>query len=163
MDEKIKQYVKQGGIFAELYFDFHLIKNIDKDKLIDVATGFSTDLINSLVDKEWIYFGVAEIEPPIEDENGISTYAKLTILFRNFRTMLLTIAEFNPVGIEILAPETVELDVGSLQEALNDLSKLIYETKFNMLTKEKQRELLKAYKLRESIGKRVRERVLKRD
>ncbi|NPA22518.1 MAG: hypothetical protein GXN92_02985 [Candidatus Micrarchaeota archaeon] len=217
--EKVREYIKKGGILVELYFDFSIVmpdaesrekmwkvfgkpseeviqqsagfarkhiyeiaqqhppekwlEEVEKKKeevrkeleehLTNVAAGFAQSFIADLVKKEKIWFGVADINPPIWEGETLSNYAVVTLVFRKFSGLVETVALYHPAGIEIIEPEYLELDVGEVQDALNKLSKIVYETKLNMLTEEKKRELLKAYKQREEIGKRVRERVLHRD
>lgn len=153
---EIREYVNKGGILVEMIFDFH-IKTDNVDDVKGIATEFCNDFINTNISNGNIYFAVAEVETPEKGENYTSTYAKITILFKSFQELLQTVINYNPVSIEILAikNDKLEIDVGSLQDVLNEVSKQVYDIKTMMLTDDKKKELEEIYRKRLEKGKRI--------
>ncbi len=158
--ENIDQYIKNGAVLTEIYFDFH---SLDEEKLKNLATGFVNDLISDLLNKGYIIFGVGEIEPVEKNGEYFSTYTKLTILFKDVYKLILTVGEYNPIGIEILRPDQINIDVGNFQECLLDLSKMIYQAKLDMMSDQARMKLKDVLKYREEKGKLIRKNVQDRN
>lgn len=155
-DLKIKKYVDQGAILVEMFFDFHL-KTLNPEDAKSLATSFCNDFINDALDRGIIYFGVAEIEPPEANEGYVSTYAKLTLLFKSLPALMNTVINYNPVAVEVLQvkDDKVIIDVGNLQDMLNQISRDVFDIKMNMISEEKRRELERIYRARLERGKEI--------
>lgn len=151
--QEINKYINQGGILTEMLFDFHIRTN-NPDDVKSLATDFCNDFVRNIIESGVAYFAVAEIEPPEIGEKYTSTYAKITILFKSFRELINIISIYTPVSIEIIKikNDKLEIDMGSLQDILNDLSRQIFDAKAAMLTEEKKREMEEIYRKRLSRG-----------
>ncbi len=159
MDEKkIKEYLNNGGILVEMVFDFH-IKTDREEELKSLATDFCNEFIQNNINSGSIYFGVAEIEQPEKTDEYMSTYAKLTVMFKSLPSLIQSIINYNPVALEIVAmkDERIVIEHGNLQDLLNEISKQVFDIKASMLTQEKQRELQEIYKKRLDRGKKILE------
>lgn len=141
---------------VEMVFDFHIrTDNIEDVK--NIATAFCDDFINNNLANGNIYFAIAEVETPEKGEKYSSTYANIKILFKSFQGLLQTVINYNPVSIEILAikNDKLEIDMGDLQDILNEVSKQVFDIKAMMLTDDKRKEIQEIYKKRLEKGKRL--------
>lgn len=157
MDErKIREYLDRGGILVEMIFDFH-IKTDREEELKGLATEFCNEFIQNSLNSGLIYFGVAEIEQPESAGEYMSTYAKLTVMFKSLPFLIQTVINYNPVSLEIIAmrDEKIVIEHGNLQDLLNEISKQVFDIKASMLTQEKQKELQEIYKRRLDRGKKI--------
>ncbi|MCS7122805.1 MAG: hypothetical protein NZ908_02530 [Candidatus Micrarchaeota archaeon] len=155
-DSKIRKYIDEGGILAEMFFDFHL-KTSNPEDAKALATSFCNDFINDALSRGIIYFGVAEIEPPERNDEYVSTYAKLTLLFKSLPSLITTVINYNPVALEIIQmkDDKITIEIGNLQDMLNEISREVFDIKTNMITETRRRELEKIYRARLEKGKEI--------
>jgi hypothetical protein len=154
-EEKLKEYLKRGAVLADVYFDLHA-KN--EEQLKDIATGFSAKIVK----EEGVLYGYSEIEKPIKQNDVYSTYIKARLLLSSPGSLMRLVAKYNPVGVDIIKPEELKVDIGDFTEAMLFISKIIFDLKYGyyekIATPEKKVALLQMVKHRELLGKKLREK-----
>ena len=154
--EKTEEAIKNGGILAQLFFDFH---GTSKENVEHISVGFSSTLNK----EEGVIFSISEIESPIEQEKNIySTYMKATILFSDFSSFCKFIAKYTPISIEVLKPQEIKLKDIDVAQSLLIFSDFIYDLKLKIysgfLTENEKKIIDATIKKREELGKKLKNR-----
>jgi hypothetical protein len=149
--EKTEEVVKNGGLLAQLFFDFH---GTSKESVENTCIGFSSTLNK----EEGVIFSISEIEKPIEQEGSIySTYMKASILFVDFQSFCNFITKYTPISIEIIKPEEFKIKNIDLANSLLIFSNVLYDLKLkiytSLLSENEKKIIEETVKKREELGK----------
>ncbi len=151
-----EEKISKGGILVKFYFD---IQSNEKEKLQPVLV----DLINNkLLKEKGVVYGYGRIHDPLEKNGVFITSAVVTLLFENFGSVIKTIFDYVPIGVEVLRPEKeLQLKTPELQSILLDISDISSAYSKYILEKVMNREEIK--KLNEQLQNRkeMGERVMK--
>ncbi len=155
-DEIIEETIDNGGVLAILYFDMH-------GSSPDTIKNIMVDFVSRLTKEPGVVFAYGEIESPIElDDNMYSTSVEVRALTRDVPTLVRLCLKYVPVGVEVIKPTTVTLDLAQFHKILTDISSYALEMMqiaiAKGMTDEQKRELARRLKKREEIGKRLLEK-----
>jgi hypothetical protein len=155
VDEITEDAIKEGGYLAIIYFDLHATTS---DAVQNLMVGF----IGKLTKEQGVIYAVGEIDRPIEKDGFFSTWAEVKLLARDFPTLVRVSAQYSPIGIEILQPDSVKMTMGEAQSTLLDIAqtsqnftRLIME---KMLSNDEKAEYGKKMLHRTELGKRLMEK-----
>jgi hypothetical protein len=156
LEELTNETVKEGGVFAVLYFDMHAQ---DKEQLKQIAVDFASRITR----EHGVLYAQAEIEEPIEYEGAFSTNAEVHVLTQTFSALLNLAVRYGPLGVEIFRPENfIKLTLGEAHDILLTASQNSLEfTKFSLnriATEEQKADFQKDLARRSEMGKRLLEK-----
>lgn len=154
VDEMTNEAIADGGYLALLYFDLHAAT---ADEVKNLMVGF----ISKLTKEKGVIYAVGEIDEPLEKGGVYSTWAEVKLLAEDFNALARIAAQYSPIGVDILRPERVVLDLGSAQGLLLDIAntsqnftRMIME---RVLSKEEVENYRKKMDARTEIGKKLLE------
>jgi hypothetical protein len=154
-DEVTRDALKEGGVLALLYFDLHAGT---KEAVKNIMVGF----LGKLMQREGVIYALGEIEEVIENNGLFSTSAEVKLLARDFPTLLTICAEYSPIGIEILKPNEIKLNLGDAQGMLlnvatltNSFTRMLLE---KVMTPEEKALYGKKLAQREELGRKLLEK-----
>lgn len=157
-----EEKVAKGGILVKMYFD---MQSEEKDKLQPLLV----ELINERLLKEpGVVYCFGSVEEPILRDKLYVTSATMTVLFENFKSLILTTFKYAPVGVEVLKPQKeLHINVWDLQPFLLDLSQLSIDYSRYMLEKILKKEdfdvINKQMENRKDMGKNLIDKSKKED
>jgi len=156
LEELTSEAVKEGGVFAVLYFDMH---SQEKEQLKQLAVDFAS----RITQENGILYAQAEIEEPIEYEGAFSTNAEVHVLAQTFSALMNIAVRYGPIGVEILRPDNyLKLTLGEAHDLLLNAAQNSFEfSKFvlNRLANEEQKEQFrKDMERRAEMGRRLMEK-----
>lgn len=127
--ESIKRDVLQnGGFFVHYYFDMHAS---NAEALNSIMVGF----VGKLTKEEGVQMAVGEIEEPMLLDKMYSSTARVSMLARDFETLVRLAMAYGPIGVEIEEPTEVKLPAHEVQTALIGISATSQELTHHILTK----------------------------
>ncbi|MFA6489981.1 MAG: hypothetical protein WCT52_04855 [Candidatus Micrarchaeia archaeon] len=154
VDEMTNDAIADGGYLVNLYFDLHAAT---ADEVKNLMVGF----ISKLTKEKGVIYAVGEIDEPLEKGGVYSTWAEVKLLAEDFNALARIAAQYSPIGVDILRPERVVLDLGSAQGLLLDIAntsqnftRMIME---RVLSKEEIENYRKKMDARTEIGKKLLE------
>jgi len=154
-DEVTRDALKEGGVLALLYFDLH---GGTKEAVKNIMVGF----LGKLMQREGVIYALGEIDEVIENNGLFSTSAEVKLLARDFPTLLTICAEYSPIGIEILKPNEIKLNLGDAQGMLlnvatltNSFTRMLLE---KVMTPEEKALYGKKLAQREELGRKLLEK-----
>jgi len=160
VDQITDDAIADGGYLSLIYFDLHA-KTADEVK--NIMVGF----IGKLTKENGVIYAVGEIDKPMEKDGIFSTWAEVKLLAKDFSTLARISAQYSPIGMEIMRPDRVALDLGEAQGMLLDISqtsqnftRLIME---KVLPKEEAEEYQKKMLSRVELGRKLLEDSRKKD
>ena len=155
VDEITDDAIREGGYLAMVYFDLHATT---ADAVKNLMVGF----IGKLTREPGVIYAVGEIDQPLEKEGIFSTWAEVKLLASDFPTLVRIAAQYSPIGVEILRPDEVRMNLGEAQGALLDISqtsqnftRLIME---KMLTDGEKKDYATKLSQRMELGKKLFEK-----
>ncbi len=154
VDVATRKAIANGGILAKAYFDMYSEREEDLQPLM-------TDLIsNRLLKFPGVLYCVGEIAPPIKSEELYTTNAAVTLLVKDFWTLLDMSFNFVPAGIEVLQPEgdyvVKHTDLQAIMINITQVSAQFSEYILSkVLTKEDMEKVKKDVKRREELGRKI--------
>ncbi|MFA6328102.1 MAG: hypothetical protein WCY41_01515 [Candidatus Micrarchaeia archaeon] len=155
VDEMTDDAIREGGYLAMVYFDLHATQ---AEAVKNLMVGF----IGKLTREPGVIYAVGEIDQPIEKEGIFSTWAEVKLLASDFPTLVRIAAQYSPIGVEILRPDTVKMTLGEAQGALLDVSqtsqnftRLIME---RMLSDSEKKDYATKLSQRMALGKKLFEK-----
>ncbi|MBD3209766.1 hypothetical protein GF318_00095 [Candidatus Micrarchaeota archaeon] len=130
VEKLTRKTVENGGVLAMLYFDIHAKS---KDAVKELGTGF----INSVIQKPGVVFAYGEIEDPVGGEEGKnwSSSISLKVLSKDFLTLGNLCMAHSPFSVEILRPDSINLQLSEAHELLGTMAATTTEYKKYILTK----------------------------
>jgi len=155
VDEMTDDAVREGGYLAMVYFDLHAST---AEAVKNLMVGF----IGKLTREPGVIYAVGEIDKPIEKEGVFSTWAEVKLLASDFPALVKISAQYSPIGVEILRPDSVKMTLGEAQGALLDISqtsqnftRLIME---KMLSEDERKDYATKLSQRIELGKKLFEK-----
>lgn len=155
VSEITDEAVADGGYLALVYFDLHA-------KTADGVKNLMVGFIGRLTKEPGVIYAVGEIDQPLEKGGVFSTWSEVKLLARDFSTLVKISSQYSPIGIEIIRPGRVSLDLGEAQGLLLDISqtsqnftRLIMD---RVLSKEEVAEYQKKMEARAELGKKLLEK-----
>ncbi len=155
VDEITDDAIREGGYLAMVYFDLH---GTTSEAVKNLMVGF----IGKLTREPGVIYAVGEIDQPLEKEGIFSTWAEVKLLASDFPTLVRIAAQYSPIGVEILRPDEVRMNLGEAQGALLDISqtsqnftRLIME---KMLTDGEKKDYATKLSQRMELGKKLFEK-----
>ncbi|OIO21842.1 hypothetical protein COV61_00275 [Candidatus Micrarchaeota archaeon CG11_big_fil_rev_8_21_14_0_20_47_5] len=139
-EEIAKRALREGGVQALLYYDIH---GGSQDALRNIMVGF----IGRLVTEHGVLHAYGKIEQTQKDEEAGSffTSAEVKMVFRDFNSLAMLCAKYLPIGVEILKPNEIKLNVGEAQTMLLNVATIANEYAEEAIKKTVSPEELKAY------------------
>ena len=154
LEDVTNEAIKNGGYLAMMYFDLHAAT---ADEVKNLMVGF----IGKLTKEKGVLYAVGEIDVPIEKGGVYSTWAEVKVLAEDFNALARLSAQYSPIGIDILRPERVILDLGMAQGLLLDIASTSQNfTRMIMdrvLSKEEIENFRKKMDARAEMGKKLLE------
>jgi len=159
-EKMIRQTVEEGGLYCILFFD---MSGKEKEGISNLLVEFV-----ARINKEpGVVFSVGEIDEPVEYGDEFITSAEVKVLTKSFATLVNLCMQFSPFGVEIMQPETIKLEMGEAQNLLLYVSQTGYNfSKYiveKVLSPDEREVLMKKFKVREEMGKKLREKDGKKD
>ncbi len=152
VNDKLNQYLDQGAILTDIYFDMYAK---DEETLKNLAVGLSKKLTSF----PNVLYSTFEIEKPEKHNDFYSTYIKGRLLVRDFITLIKLCIEYSPISIDIVKPSKLELDLSEALDILMEISKTTYTYKqyiyTKVLTPKNKEKILRLVEERVKIGKKL--------
>ncbi len=157
VDQVTDETVGKGGLLVRLYFDMQSEKEEELQPLM-------VDMINNkLLKSPGVVYCFGAIDEPLKREDGYSTSAIVTALFKDIGALINITFNFAPAGMEVLKPEKeFKIKPAALQAVLLDISNISVAYSHYILSKVLNKEdydkVLKDMKNREELGKKLIEK-----
>ena len=152
VSEITDEAIANGAFLTLLYFDLHA-KSAEETK--NLMVGF----LARLAKEKGVIYALGEIDQPIERGGVWSTWAEVKLLAQDFATLVRLASQYSPIGVEILRPGKVELQLADAQAILLDVSqtsqnftRLIME---RVLSEEEKAEFTKKMEARAELGAKL--------
>ena len=157
LEDLTKETVKEGGVFAVLYFDMH---SPEPEKLKQIATEF----VGRITNEPGVLYAQGEIQEPVKGEDEIySTNAEVHVLTQSLTSLLGISMRYGPIGVEILRPDNqLKLSLGEAHDILLLAAQNSFEFSRFIMNKvaspEDKEKFNKDAERRAEMGKRLLER-----
>ncbi len=115
VEEITDEAIGDGGFLTLIYFDLHANSS---DEAQNLMVGF----LSKLTKEKGVIYAVGEIDKPLEKDGIFSTWAEVKLLAEDFATLVRIATQYSPIGVEILKPDRVNLQLGDAQGVLLDIS-----------------------------------------
>ena len=152
VDQITNEAIADGGYLVKVYFDLHAGS---AEEVKNLMVGF----ISKLTKEKGVIYAVGEIDEPLEKGGVFSTWAEVKLLAEDFNTLARIAAQYSPIGIDILRPDRVILDLGAAQGLLLDIAstsqnftRMIME---RVLSKDEVENYKKKMDARAEMGKKL--------
>ncbi len=113
----IDDAIAKGAILSTMYFDISANQK-------DVVQSSLADLIGRLTREMGIISAVGEIDEPIEIEGVWSTSAEVTLLAKDFSSLLVVAIRYGPLGVEVMRPDPIRLSAREAQGTLLNVAQI---------------------------------------
>lgn len=120
VDELNDKIVGKGGLLATMYFDIH-------GNSPEVIQNSMVDMIGRLTQEIGVVYATGEIEKPIEYEKMYSTCAEVKLLVKDLNSLINVCFRYGPIGVDLLRPEELKLNIPQLHEILLNVSQTSQE------------------------------------
>ncbi len=157
LEDLTNETVREGGVFAVLYFDMH---SPEAEKLKQIATEF----VGRITNEPGVLYAQGEVQEPVKSEDGIySTNAEVHVLAQSLTSLLGISMRYGPIGVEILRPNNhLKLSLGEAHDILLLAAQSSFEfSRFIMnkvATPEDKDRFNKDAERRAEMGKRLLEK-----
>jgi len=152
VEEITDEAISDGGYLTKIYFDLH-------SKSEDEAKNLMVGFISKLTKEHGVIYALGEIDKPLEKDGIFSTWAEVKLLASDFATLVKIASQYSPIGVEIVRPDRVNLNLGTAQGVLLDISQMSQNfTRMIMervLSKEEAEEYKKKMDARAELGKKL--------
>ncbi|VVB76635.1 Uncharacterised protein [uncultured archaeon] len=154
VEEVTRKTLAKGGLLTKMYFDMQSEKADDLQPLM-------TDLINNrLLKAPGVVYCFGEIDEPMKLENNYSTSAIVTVLFKDFWSLINVSFAFTPEGVEILKPDNeYVLKTSDMQAIVSNVSQVSLDYAnyilIRVLKKEDYDKVLSDVRNREALGRKI--------
>ena len=115
-DEKVDRMIKAGGIEAIFYIESH---GTDKSS---VGDALKNTILNDLKNEEYLEVRTINFHPVLEKDKFYSGFVECNFAARDFRSLVYLSTRYGPAAIEIIYPDSVNLNKGEIQALLADVS-----------------------------------------
>ncbi|MEM3399534.1 MAG: hypothetical protein QXP42_01755 [Candidatus Micrarchaeia archaeon] len=147
--------IRDGGVLALLYFDVH---GSDAEQIKNMLV----DLIARITKANGVVYVRGEIDEALKIEGEHITSAEVSVLTKDFSSLVGVCLEYAPFGVEVLRPERIVLNLGEAQSLLLNVSQVSQEYAKFVLSKimnaEERKKFEENLKKRAELGKMLRER-----
>jgi hypothetical protein len=145
--------IEKGGVLAILYFDVH-------GNTKEEVEGLLVDMSQRLTREKGVVYALSEIERALEaGDNIFSSGSKVRILADSFVSLVRLCGLYGPMGVEVLKPNEIKLEVREAHDVLFTVSEMSHEFTTSMmmkLMKPEEREVFaKKMKKRAEMGKKL--------
>jgi len=122
LEDLTNETVREGGVFAVLYFDMH---SPEPEKLKQIATEF----VGRITSEPGVLFAQGEIQEPVKGEDEIySTNAEVHVLTQTITSLVGISMRYGPIGVEILRPNNnLKVSLGEAHDILLLVSQNSFE------------------------------------
>ncbi|VVC04682.1 Uncharacterised protein [Candidatus Burarchaeum australiense] len=157
LEDLTNEAVREGGVFAVLYFDMH---SQDVEKLKQISTEF----VGRMTGEPGVLYAQGEIEEPIKGADGVySTNAEVHVLTQTLTSLMGVAMRYGPIGVEILRPDNhLKLSLGEAHDLLLLVSQNSFEFSRFVINKiaspEDKQKFQKDSERRAEMGKKLLER-----
>ncbi|MDO8339274.1 MAG: hypothetical protein Q7T16_01305 [Candidatus Burarchaeum sp.] len=157
LEDLTNETVREGGVFAVLYFDMH---SPEPEKLKQIATEF----VGRITNEPGVLYAQGEVQEPVKGEDEIySTNAEVHVLAQSLTSLLGISMRYGPIGVEILRPDNhIKLSLGEAHDILLLAAQNSFEfSRFvinNVATPEDKARFNKDAERRAEMGKRLLEK-----
>lgn len=151
------QAIRDGGVLALLYFDIHATT---KEDVQNLGVGF----VDHVIKTPGVVYALGEIDEPIGGEEGknYSSSIEVKLLTKDFITLANLCLTHSPFTVEIVKPNTINLQLNETHELLSLLGATTAEYKKTILSKiakpEEIAEMQRQLKIRAELGKKLLEK-----
>ena len=150
-----EEVIKNGGLLVLMYFDMH-------GNSPEIVQNSLVDMIAKLTQEPGVVYATGEIEEPIRYEELYSSSAEVKLLARDLNSLVNVCFRYGPIGIEVLRPEEIKLELPQLHELLLNVSQTSQEyTKFvyeKLMTPEEREMFNKKLVNKAELAKKLVER-----
>ena len=144
--------IREGGILALLYFDVH---GKSKDGIKHTLVEF----ISKLTVERGVVYAIGQVKDSIEDEEGFATSAEVKILVKDFAALLDLGLRYGPIGVEIIRPHEIKMNLGEAQNAILIASQTSHEFSTyvveKLMSEQEKIDLNKKLERRAELGKKL--------
>ena len=160
LKELVKKATSKGAIHAFLYFDA-----FGNEK--DAVEGSLTEYLGRIAKERGLIYCKGQIEESLEsEEHRFTTYAEVEVLAESIDVLQRICMNYGPVGVEVMAPNSVTLELDELQRLLLNSANLSHEYASMVLrfqtSKENVDELERKFSARAEVGKKLLEKAKKK-
>jgi hypothetical protein len=155
VEEVNDDIVKKGGLLAMVYFDIH-------GNSPEIIQNSMVDMIGRMSHELGVVYATGEIEEPVEHEGMHSTCAEVKILVRDLNSLVNVCFRYGPIGMDILRPMEIKLNIHQLHDILlnisqtsQEYSQFMYE---RIMTPEDKEKFNKQLINRAELAKRIIEK-----
>lgn len=153
--ELIEEHIKKGAILAVLYFDVHANNK-------EAVHPTLVELVSKLTREFGVISSVGELDEPIENNGMWSSSAEVTVLMRDFSSLSNLCIRYGPIGVEVIKPDQIKLDLGEAQRTLLNISQIGQEFANYVITKVMSKDEKAAFDrkmaAKADIGKKLMEK-----
>jgi len=144
---------EKGGVLAVLYFDAH-------GNTPEEVEGLLVDLGQKLAQEEGLIYAVSEIDRALEmGDKLFSSASKVRVLASSFQSLVKICGLYGPMGIEVLKPNELKLELNDAQNVLFTISEMSHGFTTSMMMKlmkpEERAALGEKLKRRAEMGKKL--------
>lgn len=152
VQEKIREAVEKGGIYAEMYIDMHSDSEEGVKNLL-------VELLARIAKEEGVIFYVGTINKPIQDKDIFSATAVVKILTKSFYHLDKICSRYCPFALEIIEPKEIKLKASDAAFVLLESSNHAYQYSSYILKQtmdpEKYKKYLREIENRKMLGKKL--------
>ncbi len=155
LSELMEQATKQGAVLANFFFDAHGPSE-------EGVRNSLVDFVGRISKEKGVLYCKGEIEKSLEKDGLYSSYSEVHILTESFLAIMNLALKYGPVGIDLLKPREIRLNMDDAQVLLLDASQASQDYTTYILQKvlpEKEKaQLQEQLRRRSEYGKELRER-----
>jgi hypothetical protein len=152
VEQVTEDVIREGGILALLYFDIH-------GKSKDGIKHTLVDFISKLTVEKGVVYAVGQVKDSIEDEDGFATSAEVKILVKDFAALLDLGLRYGPIGVEVIKPHEIRLNLGEAQDAILTVAQTSHEFSTyvveKLMNEQEKADLNKKLERRAELGKKI--------
>ena len=153
--EIIEDHIKKGALLSVLYFDVHANQK-------EAVHPTLVEIVGKISKEQGVVSCVGEIDEPLETDGMWSSSAEVTLLSRDFSSLANICIRYGPIGIEVVRPDRITMDLGEAQRVLLNVSQIGQEFAnyviSKVMTDEEKAEFNKKMAAKAEIGKRIMEK-----
>lgn len=155
VEEVDDEVVGKGGLLVFLYFDMH-------GNSPEVIQNSLVDMVSHLTKEPGVVYATGQVDEPVQYGDLYSGSAEVRLLARDLNSLVNVCFRYGPIGVEVVRPEEMKLDLPRLQELLLNISQTSQEyTKFvyeKLMTPEEKEEFNKKLLQRAELAKKLIEK-----
>jgi len=153
VEEVTDAAIEKGGVLAILYFDVHGNTKEEVEELL-------VDMGQRIAQEKGVIYALSEIERALEAGDKLfSSASKVRILADSFASLVKLCGLYGPMGVEVLKPNEIKLEVSEAHDILFIVSEMSHEFTTSMMMKlmnsDERNVFAEKMKKRAAMGKKL--------